>query len=330
MSGSYKDNHSHNHKEEDIETRLLYIEKTILDNLEFKIDNNSENFIKIFNIIYDNVTKKEINKPVNTVNNIIIKEIIKYINQHKNMFEVKSNTLPMYENKQEQVQTSNNIFYEYYLNGTPWIQKMNCKSISILTLERYRKYNITDNNNIFLFREILPSDKLLLSEEKQVRIEPGYYTLEEFIYSFNYIIDSLETVSKYRLFYDKVSCKFVLESNNLKDINSLSILKSIDIKQNYFTIVKDNTTMNSIFKFNITELNNTHTWLYNSQEQVFWEDKSNYYKILVNGGSVYIGEINEELPVEIDLDGLVNIENIEISCDNFYIKSSLMKVAMLH
>jgi hypothetical protein len=309
------------------EERFRYIKETVINNIGFDIDNEDDNFNKIIYIISENVIKKEYTKPENVVNNIILKEIIKYINQNKSSFEIpvkSSNT-----SNDNSVSNLKNTYdcYHVYNRKTPFTAVSNCKNITISTLEYCRKYNITSDNNTFIFREVLQNDKLLLSEEKILVIEKGYYTLDEFIYTFNYIMNTLETVATYRLFYDKKCSRFVLESNNINNVNSLAILKAINKKDNVFAIIPEKTTMNTIFNFYINE--NNHC-LYYSISEITWENVYDYFYLKINGNVIYIGEIKGEFPVTIDMNRLVNIENIEITSDNFYIKSALLKLNLLY
>jgi hypothetical protein len=317
----------------DLDARLLYIESAVLAGLSFKIDENSPVFIDTFNKIFYTIVEREQNKPVNVVNNIIIKEIIKFITKNESTFTVKPKPQETITNPVEQVKQP--TWYNSYVlyskdndkhNENAHILGKDCKNITIQTLEYFPNYNITEENNNFVFRELIPSEKILLSDEKIMKIESGLYTLNEFIDTFNYTISQLETQGQYRLFYDKITSKFVLESHNISTISSLSMLKTIQLDANKFIIDSCKNPLNSILGF---ETYIEPKWLYSSKNTIKWVSplENDYFHLLINDESVYIGVINDiHLPIEIELDGLVNIKSIKFKCSYGYISTTLLKL----
>lgn len=233
----------------------------------------------IFKYEYKELIKKEINKSIIILNNIVISQLTEFIlNKYKSSNktitpDLSVNVIPdniisisdqvnreheIVKNKDEihEDHTNNIEKYDLHIDSLHTdILIENIISMKVKSLYMYNNdYYINDYNNVLIFREKLDINKELYSEEYKVVIEPGDYTKESLTEEIEYQMSNISK-NKYKCYIEPITgyTAITIENNNIEDFNmtfkNLRELKD-KLKNNntniYFKIDENSTILSTL------------------------------------------------------------------------------------
>lgn len=213
--------------------------KKILENLKndgFDLIQN-EYFNNVFETISTKIMEKEYGKkPPQFIHNKIISEVIQYIRKNIDSFQLKSN---YYQNLEMDPQNTVTVTVPVLNKKQIILHKNNTFDIqnvkSILLRNFYIKnlnYIINESNCVIRIKENIskdPSDstKLLFSEEREIIIEHGNYTVQQLINELSLKFGKYGMSHNYFFYSDKITNKFCITTIEVPSESKISLLRTI-------------------------------------------------------------------------------------------------------
>lgn len=301
----------------------------LIRNLPYKLDTSNSKVFEMIDKISETIVQAELRKgkDIRDIYPIILREVTSFFNDKEAIFSVKEEPKPPVLSNREP-----EMIYSYQLLSR-FSPCKNVKKLDICSINYDIKYNITEHNNVFSFREIkivdINTSKTIMSDTKKLTMLPGFYYLEDFIEIFNFKINSISGLQfKYFLDWDNVSNTFYLNCNeNSVDKTSLyHLYKSSQNKQCSIKVEEDCSMNNDIFHFEsidnfvlISKPNNP-LFVKNKKElldkviiEVFFDNKSSF-----------ISPFNTEMTIIVN--GITDINKISLECNFLDIKDCIIKI----
>lgn len=222
-----------------------------------------EYFNNVFETISSKIMEKEYSKKTSqTINEIIISEVVNYIRKNIDYFQLKSSR---YRNLEMEPQNTVTVTVPVLNKKQIILHKNNTFDIqnvkSILLRNFYIKdlnYIINESNCVIRIKENIskdPSDstKLLFSEEREIIIEHGNYTVQQLINELSLKFGKYGMSHNYFFYSDKITNKFCITTIEVPSESKISLLRTIkDECPKKFEICPKSTLL-SILGFNDTQ-----------------------------------------------------------------------------
>lgn len=215
------------------------IKRTILINLK-KVILINEDFFMIFNKIATSVFSFEssLKTPIDKINNTVIKEVAGYIISKEEKFSFEEPVTlkyePVFKNEDSLFKQKEDTMRIIF--NTKTLKDLNLQkvlSVKLLNIEiKNIDYIIDENNNKLVFQECSGDTKDLFSQEYSIKIEPGDYTIPNFIETLQELM-TVETGNKYKCCFNEITKKINISIENKKKFKILqeksSLVKIIKI-----------------------------------------------------------------------------------------------------